>query len=77
VFAEPMNPAMFRRDKSAKTVAAIKAIQNDKKAQISAFAHAQPTARIVDIRYADHFVFLSNQAEVLRALESFLAALPQ
>jgi pimeloyl-ACP methyl ester carboxylesterase len=76
IFAEPMNRQMFRQDKSSATIAAIDAIEKDKNAHIAAFARAQPTAHIAKIANADHFLFLSNQAETLRAIEAFLAGLP-
>lgn len=37
---------------------------------------AVPGARVVEIRGADHYVFLSNENEVLRQIKVFLAQLP-
>jgi non-heme chloroperoxidase len=35
-----------------------------------------PTARIVELRDADHYVFFSNEAEVLREMRAFIERLP-
>ena len=40
-----------------------------------AFEAALPNARVVRIPQANHFVFMSHEADVLREMESFLAAL--
>lgn len=45
-------------------------------AQIDAFAKGNPQARIVRIANADHFVFKSNEADVLREMDAFIAQLP-
>ena len=37
---------------------------------------AVPTARIVELPAANHYVFLSNEADVLREIRAFLAGLP-
>jgi hypothetical protein len=34
-----------------------------------------PTARIVRIPHANHYVFLSNEADVLREMDAFIAGL--
>lgn len=41
-----------------------------------AFETGNPNAKIVRIPNADHFVFQSNEADVLRAMNAFLANLP-
>jgi hypothetical protein len=50
---------------------------NDVKAeaQARAFETGVPTARVVRIARANHYVFLSNEADVLREMETFLASL--
>lgn len=45
-------------------------------AQAQAFEKGVPSARAVRILNADHYVFLSNEAEVLQAMNDFLAKLP-
>jgi len=43
--------------------------------QMRVFAKGVPTARVVVISGANHFVYLSNEAEVLREIRTFLAGL--
>jgi len=44
-------------------------------AQVNAFEVGNPQARIVRLPNADHFVFRSNEADVLREMNAFLATL--
>jgi len=43
--------------------------------QVNAFDDGVPTAHVVRLKDADHFVFLSNEADVLRELRSFIKRL--
>jgi hypothetical protein len=45
-------------------------------AQAERFGAALPSARVVRIRRADHHIFLSNEADVLREMNAFLKTLP-
>jgi non-heme chloroperoxidase len=45
-------------------------------AQAKAFESGVPTARVVRIPHANHYVFLSNEADVLREMNAFLSSLP-
>lgn len=45
-------------------------------AQAKAFESALPSAKVVRISHADHYVFRSNEADVLREMNMFLAGLP-
>jgi pimeloyl-ACP methyl ester carboxylesterase len=45
--------------------------------QADAFQAGNPQARVVRIANADHFVFRSNEADVLREMNDFIAKLPQ
>ena len=45
-------------------------------AQADAFGAAMPSARVVRLANADHYVFLSNEADVLRAMDLFIVTLP-
>jgi non-heme chloroperoxidase len=45
-------------------------------AQSKAFAAGVPTAHVVRIPNADHYVFNSNEADVIREMNEFLAKLP-
>jgi len=44
--------------------------------QVSAFARGVPQARVVRIPRASHFVFRSNEADVLREMHAFMDSLP-
>jgi non-heme chloroperoxidase len=44
-------------------------------AQAQAFEAGVPTARVVRIAHANHYVFLSNEADVLREVAAFLGTL--
>jgi non-heme chloroperoxidase len=48
----------------------------DKKTQIETVKRQLPSARLVLIPHASHYVFQSNEAEVLREINGFLATLP-
>ncbi len=43
--------------------------------QMKAFAEALPEAHVVRIPNANHYVFISNDAEVLREMRTFIAQL--
>jgi pimeloyl-ACP methyl ester carboxylesterase len=45
-------------------------------AQADAFEKGMPLARVVRLPHASHYVFLSNEADVLREMNAFLAKLP-
>jgi non-heme chloroperoxidase len=45
-------------------------------AQVDAFQKGNPTARVVRLPNADHFVFRSNEEDSLREMNAFLATLP-
>jgi non-heme chloroperoxidase len=44
-------------------------------AQADAFEAGVPTARVVRLRDADHYVFKSNETDVIREMNVFLAGL--
>jgi hypothetical protein len=45
-------------------------------AQADAFQAANPQATVIRIAHANHRVFQSNQPNVLRAMQTFIASLP-
>jgi pimeloyl-ACP methyl ester carboxylesterase len=56
------------------------AVANDlerAEAQATAFEKALPTARVVRLPNADHYVFRSNEVDVLREMNAFIASLPK
>ena len=46
-------------------------------AQAKAFESGVPTARVVRLPNANHYVFRSNEADVLREMNAFLGSLPK
>lgn len=46
-------------------------------AQVKAFESGVPSARVVRLPHANHYVFLSNEADVLREINIFLGSLTQ
>jgi pimeloyl-ACP methyl ester carboxylesterase len=46
-------------------------------AQAKAFESGVPSARVVRLPHANHYVFFSNEADVLREMNAFLGGLPQ
>ena len=45
-------------------------------AQATAFETGLPSARVVRLPHANHYVFLSNEVDVLREMNAFIAGLP-
>jgi non-heme chloroperoxidase len=45
-------------------------------AQATAFAKGIPSARVVRLPHANHYVFISNEADVLREMNAFITGLP-
>ena len=43
----------------------------------NAFEAGVPSAKVIRLPNADHYIFRSNEAEVLRAMNDFLGKLPQ
>jgi hypothetical protein len=46
-------------------------------AQAKAFENGVPSARVVRLPHANHYVFFSNEADVMREINTFLANLPR
>jgi non-heme chloroperoxidase len=45
-------------------------------AEIAALLHQRPSAKIVRIPHGHHFIFLSNQSEIVSAIDAFGSGLP-
>jgi len=76
IFSVPhdLGPA-FQNDSTAR--AAAEAGDLDRTgAQADAFEKGIPFSRVVRLPHASHYVFLSNEADVLREMKAFLASLP-
>jgi pimeloyl-ACP methyl ester carboxylesterase len=52
-----------------------KAAEVDRAAQAAAFQTATPQARVVRIPKSEHYVFMSNEAEVVREMNAFMDGL--
>jgi pimeloyl-ACP methyl ester carboxylesterase len=75
IYATPKPPPALKLD--AKTLEDIVAAQSAlDEAQAKAFEAGVPTAHVVRIPNADHYIFLSNEADVLRAMNEFINGLP-
>jgi non-heme chloroperoxidase len=76
IFAIPHDFAAAFSDPSARAAAEARDLVSSG-AQAQAFRNGVPSARVVVPPHTDHFVFRSNEAEVLREISAFLATLPQ
>jgi non-heme chloroperoxidase len=77
IFAIPHDlSAAYRNDPAGRATAEEKdRIQQE--AQADAFQRGLPSAHVVRIPNANHFVFESNEADVLREVNAFISSLPQ
>ena len=76
IFAAPHDFGSMMKD-NPKARAAMEA--NDKRSvddQITAFERQVPSAHVVRIPNANHYVFNSNEADILREINAFIATLP-
>jgi non-heme chloroperoxidase len=77
IFACPHNfDPMFRGADKSNEAAMVANDRANCSAQADAFARGVPSARVVRIADADHYVFRSNEAEVVREMNTFLATVP-
>jgi non-heme chloroperoxidase len=75
IFANPRDPAPYAYN-TADERAAFEALQTAGiEAQAKAFERGVPSARVVRVPHANHYVFLSNEAEVLGEMRAFLEGL--
>jgi len=56
-----------------KNIAAAAAADANRARQIDVFERGQPTAHVVRIANANHYIFISNETQVLIEMEKFLA----
>lgn len=74
IFAAPHNPpAQFANN--PQQLDAFKAQEAIAGKQVTAFEKGLPAAKVVRIPNADHYVFVSNEADVLREMNAFIAGL--
>jgi non-heme chloroperoxidase len=75
VFADPHSLGSRGPADPDKKAAMIAKDHEQTTAQADAFQGGNPAAHVVKIPNADHFIFRSNEAEVLREVNAFLASL--
>ena len=78
IFANPHDPSPYAFDnfKTPAERAAAEAIPTrETEEQAEAFESGVPSARVVRLPHANHYVFLSNETDVLREMRAFLAGL--
>jgi non-heme chloroperoxidase len=76
IFADPHNFGELYKD-DARARAAV--VENDRlttSAQADAFQAGVPSAHVIRIANADHFIFRSNEHQVIQEMKAFLAGLP-
>jgi non-heme chloroperoxidase len=74
-FANPRDPVPFAYNTPTER-AAFEALQTAEiEAQAKAFERGVPSARVVRVANANHYIFLSNETDVLREMRAFLAGL--
>jgi non-heme chloroperoxidase len=75
IFADPHALPPEDRSDPAKRASTIAEDQARTSEQADAFQAGNPSARVVRLPNASHFVFRSNEADVLREMNSFIATL--
>ena len=76
IFAPPPNPPPLPGPNPAARAVTQARMAASLEWQVVAFEQAMPVARVVRLPHADHYVFRSNEAEVLREMNAFTAGLP-
>lgn len=75
IYASPHNLRPMANPVAAKRAEQEKRDEETTGAQAKAFEEGVPTAKVVRIAHADHYVFRSNEADVLREMNAFMAGL--
>jgi pimeloyl-ACP methyl ester carboxylesterase len=76
IFADE-DSSVSRDDPQSRPSAVRQALmKRTKEAQFAAFARQVPSAHLVRIPHGTHYVFRSNEADVLREMTAFIATLP-
>ena len=76
IYAVPHATGQPYKDDAARVAAEARDEANTG-AQATAFESGVPSARVVRLPHANHYVFFSNEADVLREMNAFLGTLPQ
>lgn len=77
IFAIPHDFGPSWKDKPEARNAIEAADQRRTEKQIEAFETQVPSAHIVRLQHANHYVFRSNESDVLREMNAFISTLPQ
>jgi len=75
IYANPHDPGPYAFNTPAERAAAEALETADIAAMEKVFEAGVPSSRVVQIPRANHYVFLSNEADVLREMRTFLAGL--
>jgi pimeloyl-ACP methyl ester carboxylesterase len=76
IFAEPHDLGKMPEYNAAGRAAMAKYMANHTSTASNAFEAGVPSARVVRIPNADHYVFQSNEVQVLKEMDAFIAKLP-
>jgi non-heme chloroperoxidase len=76
IYADPHSFGPLYHDAPEKLAALIADDKANVSAQADAFQAGVPSAQVIRIANADHFIFRSNGSEVIRYMNAFLAKLP-
>jgi non-heme chloroperoxidase len=77
IFADPHDLGPMPEYNAAGRAAMAKYMTDHTKTQRSEFEAGVPSAQVVGIPNADHYVFKSNESEVLKDMDNFISALPK
>jgi non-heme chloroperoxidase len=77
IYAFPRSLGSISKNDPAAPSTALAEKLAEKSAQANAFEAAIPSAHVVRLTNADHYVFRSNEVDVLREINAFAAKLPQ
>jgi non-heme chloroperoxidase len=75
IMGYPQSKGPNFQSESPGNIAAAAAADANQARQIDAFERGQPTARVIRIPNANHYIFISNESQVLVAMNKFLDAL--
>jgi non-heme chloroperoxidase len=76
IFADPHSFGPLYHDAPEKLASLVADDEANVSAQADAFQAGVPSAKVIRIPNADHFIFRSNEAEVMREMNAFIASLP-
>lgn len=77
IYAVPHDMSQFSAGDPAAREAFARRDELTTEAQAKAFEIGVPSARVVRLPHANHFIFFSNEADVLREVNAFLHSLPR